>query len=171
MTGIQKPQTSHRVAATVIAAACLLNFYTVSAADGPEGDVSRGAVAWAQQCQRCHNMRDPMEFRDDRSGLQSAHGVFVLLRRVHTRSAPSYMTGAAIRRGHNARASIDGTAPRACASNAKTSGREERALQEGVHRFIVLVRARPRVIPHEPDVVCLRLVIGYFEQATSNTFR
>ena len=73
MTGIQKPQTSHRVAATVIAAACLLNFYTVSAADGPEGDVSRGAVAWAQQCQRCHNMRDPMEFRDDQWRVIMAH--------------------------------------------------------------------------------------------------
>jgi len=30
-----------------------------------EGDVSRGAVSWSQNCSRCHEMRDPTEFRDD----------------------------------------------------------------------------------------------------------
>jgi cytochrome c5 len=29
------------------------------------GDVSRGAVSWAQNCTRCHEMRDPAEFGDD----------------------------------------------------------------------------------------------------------
>lgn len=26
---------------------------------------ARGAKVWAQNCARCHNMRDPKEFRDD----------------------------------------------------------------------------------------------------------
>lgn len=26
---------------------------------------ARGAKAWAESCARCHNMRDPKEFRDD----------------------------------------------------------------------------------------------------------
>ena len=26
---------------------------------------ARGAKAWAEQCARCHNMRDPKELRDD----------------------------------------------------------------------------------------------------------
>ena len=26
---------------------------------------ARGAKAWANNCTRCHNMRDPKEFRDD----------------------------------------------------------------------------------------------------------
>jgi len=30
-----------------------------------QGDVGRGAQAWAQNCMRCHNARDPQEFRDD----------------------------------------------------------------------------------------------------------
>ena len=29
------------------------------------GDISRGAQQWANNCSRCHNMRDPKEFRDD----------------------------------------------------------------------------------------------------------
>jgi cytochrome c5 len=35
------------------------------AADSPAGDISRGATSWSQNCNRCHEMRDPMEFRDD----------------------------------------------------------------------------------------------------------
>jgi len=31
----------------------------------PPGDIGRGAKAWADNCARCHNMRDPKEFRDD----------------------------------------------------------------------------------------------------------
>lgn len=40
----------------------------VSAADEKEPDpaaFARGAKAWADNCARCHNMRDPKEFRDD----------------------------------------------------------------------------------------------------------
>ncbi len=31
----------------------------------PPGDPGRGAMLWADNCARCHNMRDPKEFRDD----------------------------------------------------------------------------------------------------------
>lgn len=31
----------------------------------PRGDLGRGAVLWADNCTRCHNMRDPREFNDD----------------------------------------------------------------------------------------------------------
>lgn len=27
--------------------------------------IARGATAWTQNCARCHNMRQPTEFRDD----------------------------------------------------------------------------------------------------------
>jgi mono/diheme cytochrome c family protein len=37
----------------------------VTAADASEGDIHAGAISWSQNCARCHNMRDPMEFRDD----------------------------------------------------------------------------------------------------------
>jgi len=29
------------------------------------GDINRGAQQWANNCARCHNMRDPKEFHDD----------------------------------------------------------------------------------------------------------
>lgn len=31
----------------------------------PRGDLGRGAMLWADNCARCHNMRDPKEFNDD----------------------------------------------------------------------------------------------------------
>lgn len=36
------------------------------AAEGqaPAGDPGRGVKAWADNCARCHNMRDPKEFTD-----------------------------------------------------------------------------------------------------------
>ncbi len=37
-----------------------------SAADyPPKGDPVRGVRAWADNCGRCHNIRDPKELRDD----------------------------------------------------------------------------------------------------------
>lgn len=37
-----------------------------TAADYPEkGDFQKGAKAWAENCVRCHNMRDPKDLRDD----------------------------------------------------------------------------------------------------------
>lgn len=39
---------------------------TAMAADYPEpGDFSRGAQLWVENCNRCHNYRDPKELRDD----------------------------------------------------------------------------------------------------------
>ncbi len=32
---------------------------------GDPGQFARGAQTWADNCDRCHNMRDPKEFRDD----------------------------------------------------------------------------------------------------------
>ena len=41
----------------------------MSSAGAQEGDdaqaVSRGVTAWQNNCARCHNMRQPTEFRDD----------------------------------------------------------------------------------------------------------
>ena len=34
-------------------------------ADSAIGDISRGAASWSDNCSRCHEMRDPTEFRDD----------------------------------------------------------------------------------------------------------
>tara|TARA_R110002072_G_scaffold276205_1_gene437900 strand:- start:3241 stop:3849 length:609 start_codon:yes stop_codon:yes gene_type:complete len=33
--------------------------------DSKAGNSTRGAKQWADNCSRCHNMRDPKEFRDD----------------------------------------------------------------------------------------------------------
>lgn len=39
---------------------------TVWAQDFPEpGDFAKGAKSWANNCSRCHNMRDPQDLRDD----------------------------------------------------------------------------------------------------------
>jgi len=39
---------------------------TTQAADFPEkGDFVKGAKAWANNCTRCHNLRDAKELRDD----------------------------------------------------------------------------------------------------------
>lgn len=38
---------------------------TAYAQEPSSGDVGRGAKAWSDNCARCHNMRDPKEFRDD----------------------------------------------------------------------------------------------------------
>lgn len=41
-------------------------FQSTYAADFPEkGDFSKGAQAWVENCNRCHNYRDPQELRDD----------------------------------------------------------------------------------------------------------
>tara|TARA_R110000782_G_scaffold30891_13_gene76609 strand:- start:4509 stop:5045 length:537 start_codon:yes stop_codon:yes gene_type:complete len=41
--------------------------------DSKAGDSIRGAKEWANNCSRCHNMRDPKEFRDDKWRLIVAH--------------------------------------------------------------------------------------------------
>lgn len=36
------------------------------AQEAPDNEaIARGATAWSQNCARCHNMRQPTEFRDD----------------------------------------------------------------------------------------------------------
>ncbi len=41
-------------------------FNLAYSSEKPEpGDIGRGAKAWAENCTRCHNARDPREFRDD----------------------------------------------------------------------------------------------------------
>jgi len=43
----------------------LLVPFSASAADAKKGDVARGIKAWSENCQRCHNPRDPREYSDD----------------------------------------------------------------------------------------------------------
>ncbi len=41
-------------------------FQTAVAADWPiKGDFGKGAQLWVENCNRCHNYRDPQELRDD----------------------------------------------------------------------------------------------------------
>jgi len=54
-----------RVGTGVLLAALLLTAMAEAAEIGRDGDVARGAKAWVDNCERCHNMRDPKEFRDD----------------------------------------------------------------------------------------------------------
>lgn len=50
----------------VTAAVLLLaSAQTAAGEDNGATDVARGARLWANTCSRCHNMRDPQEFRDD----------------------------------------------------------------------------------------------------------
>lgn len=56
--------TSSVVTAVIIFLVQLTQIETVQA-DGTKGDIGRGAAMWSQNCARCHNMRDPKEFRDD----------------------------------------------------------------------------------------------------------
>jgi len=35
------------------------------ASEKPAGDFGRGAMEWVNNCNRCHNVRDPKELRDD----------------------------------------------------------------------------------------------------------
>lgn len=39
--------------------------FALAQQDSPAGDIGRGVKAWSENCARCHNMRDPKEFRDD----------------------------------------------------------------------------------------------------------
>jgi len=75
----------------------LAAFLSTAWAEGPPpGDFGRGAKAWADNCARCHNMRDPKEFRDDqwrvivnhmrvRGGLtgQDTRDIFAYLRKAN----------------------------------------------------------------------------------------
>lgn len=52
-------------AGALILATMLVGTAYAADADPTAGDFARGAKSWAQNCARCHNMRDPKEFRDD----------------------------------------------------------------------------------------------------------
>ena len=39
----------------------------------PPGDYARGVKLWGDNCARCHNMRDPKEFRDDQWKVGAMH--------------------------------------------------------------------------------------------------
>ena len=41
--------------------------------DKSAGDLGRGVQAWTDNCARCHNMRDPKEFRDDQWRVTVTH--------------------------------------------------------------------------------------------------
>lgn len=53
------------VIATAVVVLLQLTQIEPAQAETTEGDMGRGAVLWSQNCARCHNMRDPKEFRDD----------------------------------------------------------------------------------------------------------
>ena len=78
------------------------------------GDISRGAQQWANNCSRCHNMRNPKEFRDDlwppvvlhmrvRAGLtgQQARDIIAFLRSSNftVEPFPVSATGAVVSTG------------------------------------------------------------------------
>lgn len=46
---------------------------TPAAAGADLTQFSRGAQTWANNCARCHNMRDPKELRDDQWRVAVAH--------------------------------------------------------------------------------------------------
>lgn len=83
-----------RAVALVLLWAALLP--SANAADGNADPAAfaRGAKAWAENCSRCHNMRDPKDYRDDqwravvghmrvRAGLtgQEARDILLFLQR------------------------------------------------------------------------------------------
>lgn len=66
MTKLTK-QTTHLCSAILLMATSIgAGFVTAKAGEleTSTGDVSRGAISWAQNCSRCHEMRDPAEFSD-----------------------------------------------------------------------------------------------------------
>lgn len=66
MKTVTRVMTASIVCAGVFVLAGMLTTAAyAAAADANAGDFARGAKSWAQNCARCHNMRDPKEFRDD----------------------------------------------------------------------------------------------------------
>lgn len=62
-------------------AAVFALMFSMSAVAAPEAEpakhdpmaFARGAKAWADNCTRCHNMRDPRDFRDDQWATVMQH--------------------------------------------------------------------------------------------------
>jgi len=111
------------LAATLLASAGLAT--TVKAADYPEaGNFSDGSKVWADNCNRCHNMRGPKELRDDqwistsfhmrmRAGLtgQETRDVITFLQASNTKSVASGSTqvAAVISKGATGKETYDKT--------------------------------------------------------------
>lgn len=66
---------NHDIHKFIFVSSLLLFSGMVNAADDDSkaGDSIRGAKEWANNCARCHNMRDPNEFRDDKWRLIVSH--------------------------------------------------------------------------------------------------
>jgi cytochrome c1 len=59
---------------TLLGISLSLGAAVVQAGDGSAGgDFTRGAKAWSDNCARCHNMREPKEFRDAQWRVTVAH--------------------------------------------------------------------------------------------------
>ncbi len=98
---------------------------TAQAADFPEaGNFSKGSKIWADNCNRCHNMRGPKELRDDqwistafhmrvRAGLtgQETRDLISFLQASNTKSAASGSTqiAAVLSKGVTAKETYDKT--------------------------------------------------------------
>ncbi len=63
------------IALAAIGIALLFSLQAVHAAAEQQdaASFSRGAKSWAQNCARCHNMRDAKEFRDDQWKIIVSH--------------------------------------------------------------------------------------------------
>lgn len=91
---------SKHIYSIMAAASLLLSTAYTQAADYPEpGDATKGAQIWADNCGRCHNIREPKELRDDqwistmfhmrlRSGLtgQDTRDVLSFMQAANTKS-------------------------------------------------------------------------------------
>lgn len=98
---------------------------TAQAADFPQaGNFSNGSKVWAENCNRCHNMRGPKELRDDqwistsfhmrgRAGLtgQETRDIITFLQASNTKSVASGSTqvAAVISKGVTAKETYDKT--------------------------------------------------------------
>lgn len=61
-------------AALLVLTGALVASAGAQAQDFPEpGNFARGAQSWADNCARCHNMRDPQDLRDDQWGTTLFH--------------------------------------------------------------------------------------------------
>ncbi len=67
--------SSIAVAALVLAAGqpTAMAAETEAATQPDPAQFARGAQTWAENCARCHNMRDPKELRDDQWRAATAH--------------------------------------------------------------------------------------------------
>jgi len=74
-------RSKNRLIASALAAAVLSTLSLSSALAADEGkskspdpaQIARGAKAWAQVCNRCHNLRDPKEINDEDWSVSVTH--------------------------------------------------------------------------------------------------